>query len=55
MFATNWRARAMLTSAGDVPDPGATKISAHATIHPTANRPASAECSTGSIAVNQRG
>jgi hypothetical protein len=43
---------ATLTLADDAPDPEATIIVAHATIHPTVNGAASAGCWAGSTAVN---
>jgi len=40
------------TWADDAPDPEATEIVAHATIHPTVNGAATDGCWAGSIAVN---
>jgi hypothetical protein len=41
-----------LARADDALEPPATKIAAHATIHPTVNGAATAECRAGSIVVN---
>jgi len=43
---------ATLTRADDAPQPTATKIAAHAIIHPTVNGAATAGCRGGSIVVN---
>ena len=50
--ATTPTPAAILTLADDAPDPEATIIVAHATIHPTVNGAATVGCRAGSIAVN---
>jgi hypothetical protein len=50
--ATTPTPAAILTWADDAPDPEATEIVAHATIHPTVNGAATVGCWACSIAVN---